>query len=107
MNCPKCSGTLVPTKIRDTEIDRCPTCRGIWLDANELQTLLALSPDELRPIRGGKLQDDVNRRKAKCPRDQADLIRVCSAMKPDIILDSCPNCRGIWLDGGELDTLLP
>jgi Zn-finger nucleic acid-binding protein len=78
----------------------------LWFDEHELQTLLELSPSELRPIRGGKLQDDANRLNAKCPRDQAELMRVCSAMAPDIIVDACPKCRGIWLDGGELDRIL-
>ena len=107
MNCPKCNRPLEATRIRGTEVDHCSKCRGIWFDERELSNLLELSPTELRPIRGGKVQDDVNRIKAKCPRDQAVLMRVSSALKPGIIVDSCPDCRGIWLDGGELDSLLP
>jgi Zn-finger nucleic acid-binding protein len=107
MNCPKCDGTLAETEIRGTKVDRCPQCRGVWFDEHELETLLELSPAELRPIRGGKMEDSVNRHRASCPRDRTDMTRVRSAMKPNIVVDSCPKCRGIWLDGGELDKLLP
>ena len=106
MLCPRCNKTLTSTEICGTEVDQCPTCRGIWFDRHELQTLLELSPADLRPIGGGKLRDDVNRRRAMCPRDQAELIRVRSALHIDVVVDSCPRCGGIWLDGGELDRLL-
>ena len=107
MYCPKCkTEQLAPTNVHGTEVDRCPNCRGVWFDERELQRLLDLSPADLRPIRGGRLHDDVNRQKAKCPRDGSNLTRVCSAIKPQIIVDSCPNCHGIWFDGGELDQLL-
>jgi uncharacterized protein len=26
--------------------------------------------------------------------------------RPGIEIDYCPNCRGVWLDRGELDTIL-
>jgi Zn-finger nucleic acid-binding protein len=25
--------------------------------------------------------------------------------KEDVVIDICPNCRGVWLDAGELDKL--
>ena len=106
MQCPKCNEPLALTELRGIEVDRCSICRGVWFDQKELASLLQLSPAELGPIRGGKLEDDVNRQKAKCPRDHSDLTRVFSASNPDVIVDTCPKCLGIWLDGGELDRLL-
>lgn len=41
MHCPKCGHSLVMEKYGDVEIDVCPSCKGIWLDANELETILA------------------------------------------------------------------
>ena len=106
MQCPKCKEPLASAELHGIEVDRCSICRGVWFDQSELQSLLQLSPAELRPIRGGKQKDDANRQKAKCPRDHSDLMRVCSAANPGVIVDTCPECRGIWLDGGELDRLL-
>ena len=41
MHCPKCGQELAAEKYGSVEIDLCPSCRGLWLDANELETILA------------------------------------------------------------------
>jgi hypothetical protein len=41
MHCPKCGHTLSTQHYGKVEIDVCPSCRGLWLDANELETILA------------------------------------------------------------------
>jgi hypothetical protein len=42
MHCPKCGQTLmVENYAGAVEIDVCPGCRGLWLDANELESILA------------------------------------------------------------------
>ena len=41
MRCPKCGQNLLAEKYGgEVEIDVCPGCRGLWLDANELETIL-------------------------------------------------------------------
>lgn len=40
--CPDCPNqTLVARHIRETEIDTCPRCEGVWLDFGEIKALLA------------------------------------------------------------------
>jgi len=39
MQCPRCNGILIETKIEDVKIDRCSSCMGVWLDAGELEQL--------------------------------------------------------------------
>ena len=41
MKCPKCGGSLQTELFHGVQIDRCPDCHGVWLDANEVDTLLA------------------------------------------------------------------
>ena len=41
MHCPKCGQKLATDHYGPVEIDVCPSCRGLWLDANELETILA------------------------------------------------------------------
>jgi len=41
MRCPKCGHQLSTQHHGAVEIDVCPSCRGLWLDANELETILA------------------------------------------------------------------
>jgi Zn-finger nucleic acid-binding protein len=39
----------------------------------------------------------------KCPIDGADLVM---SERHGIEIDYCPQCRGVWLDRGELDKIL-
>jgi hypothetical protein len=41
MHCPKCGQKLATEAYGSVEIDLCPSCRGLWLDANELETIVA------------------------------------------------------------------
>jgi len=39
MRCPKDGDTLVARQQREVTVEECPTCRGMWLDRGELETL--------------------------------------------------------------------
>ena len=39
----------------------------------------------------------------RCPACESRLIEVERA---DVLIDACPECRGVWLDRGELDKIL-
>ena len=39
----------------------------------------------------------------KCPNDQTTLV---IAERQNIEIDYCPECRGVWLDRGELDKMI-
>ena len=39
----------------------------------------------------------------KCPIDSVDLLM---SYRQGIEIDYCPNCRGVWLDRGELDKMI-
>ena len=41
MKCPKCGGDLVTEEYHTIQIDRCPDCDGMWLDAGEVDLLVA------------------------------------------------------------------
>jgi Zn-finger nucleic acid-binding protein len=105
MNCPKCEGReLIPIRVADSEVDRCQNCGGAWFDARELSALLHEEPSSLKPLSGGK-ERGFDARRGKCPRDGQELLRVYSARDRVTVLDTCPDCGGIWLDAGEFDAL--
>ena len=39
----------------------------------------------------------------KCPVDQADLLMTA---REGVEIDYCPQCRGVWMDRGELDKII-
>jgi len=40
MKCPKCGGSLQTETLQGIQVDRCPDCQGIWLDHDEVATLM-------------------------------------------------------------------
>jgi len=40
MHCPKCGQKLSTERCGAVEIDVCPSCKGVWLDAGELGTIV-------------------------------------------------------------------
>ena len=38
MKCPKCGMELIEIEYKKIKIDKCSECKGIWLDAGELET---------------------------------------------------------------------
>lgn len=41
MHCPKCGHDLDPEQYGNVEVDVCPCCKGLWLDAQELDAIIA------------------------------------------------------------------
>lgn len=39
--CPRCDGRLHEAAFDDVRIDRCDKCHGVWLDAGELEHIIA------------------------------------------------------------------
>lgn len=40
MHCPKCGQQLTTEAYSNVEVDVCPSCKGVWLDARELETIV-------------------------------------------------------------------
>ena len=39
----------------------------------------------------------------ECPIDKTEMRKV---NKEGVVVDICPNCKGVWLDRGELDKII-
>jgi Zn-finger nucleic acid-binding protein len=110
MKCPKCGGVLNPQEIGDVVVDQCEVCHGIWLDMGELPAVIAFH----RQNEGSPLLVDVpiaatsNEIAGPCPRcgGEGNMTRVTNLEDSSLVMDSCPICYGIWLDGGELQRLM-
>jgi len=40
MHCPKCGSELITVSLHAVEVDKCPSCSGVWLDVGELDQIL-------------------------------------------------------------------
>lgn len=83
---------MKPVLARGIELDRCPTCGGLWFDFGELSRV-ARREAALELIGGHS-----SRRCAFCR------ISLEPALLPGAIpVETCTACRGIYLDAGELE----
>ena len=120
--CPICQVNLDRRKSKGIEVDVCPQCKGLWLDAGEFDPLVG---ERFRgePVEGylanesreadtcrycGLLQ--VGSACAKCQRPLAVNCPVDGeAMQvvdfEEMQFDRCPTCRGFWIDGEERQNL--
>jgi len=114
VRCPRCTETRKLTKASygDVEIDQCTECHGIWLDAGELTDLQAwfTSNDQfLEDTRNaGSLPRHDDLLESVCPVDDTQLKGCRLPATEDLdrpVLDICPTCLGIWVDGGEREDL--
>lgn len=113
IHCPNCKGIMDRDELGSFCIDRCPDCGGIWLDAAELDKVVALNKsgaskgvvdrlDVGKRVPGGRTGTRTMR---QCPRDRAALTITDSPTQRHVVYDLCPQCRGIFLDAGELKDL--
>lgn len=103
VKCPKCQVMLneldagIPGK--KLMVDACPDCHGIWLDRGELKKFIGdrKLANYLTKDIGTKTESPL-----VCPR--------CGGLMDyqhaeDVEVDVCLDCRGVWLDAGELAEL--
>ncbi len=86
---------MMEGRLRGTEMDRCSSCRGLWLDGGELAALLG-TPADLPPGEAGR---PTNR---GCPRCGVGLSERRYRRDSEVLVDACAKCGGVFLDAGEL-----
>ncbi len=110
--CPACGDALARYRAYRVEFEGCPRCRGIWLDLEKLRRLkdraadggwhnLRWMDDEIEAIEGaqGVLSD------RKCPKCDDQRMVATTLGDSQVVVDVCPGCRGIWLDGEEFEEI--
>ena len=111
MKCLRCDNTQMEVQVKGKgadiiEIDVCPACKGIWLDAKELSSLDDNFFVNLEEITYEKVVPSGGDAQLKCNRcDNIPMNKVQPSEFKDVVLDICPSCKGFWLDKGELEKM--
>ena len=103
MNCPVCKIPL--HQILSAEgavVDFCDQCKGTWLDGGEV-VYFAVNPAEvLKKLKEKLLNEETSDR--ICPRCEVPMVRG-GFLQPDLVIDHCLRCEGVWFDDRELALL--
>jgi len=114
MLCPRCECALGPSAYHDIVLDPCPECHGVWFDADELDPFLKHQLSERGDIPDARIKrpgtpesaDKLREATRPCPRCHCEMDKFNYAYDSDIFLDRCSDCRGLWVDGDEIQQLL-
>lgn len=104
INCPKCTASMNEIQEPDMTFDVCPDCGGKFYDHNELNQALIGQYGDLEfltvAIADFSSEDNV----IHCPVCTDQKMEKIKLMGFDsLIFDYCPNCKGFFLDEGELN----
>jgi len=105
--CPHDGYRMEKEKVGGVTIDRCANCGSLWLDALELDRLLA-SKDAVKRADLGPYGRKLNRSALGdrcCPRDKSELLPMGDVRQPHVRYFGCSICGGMCLDGGDLTDL--
>ena len=106
MLCPVCKDSMVVLELDQIEIDFCPCCEGIWLDAGELELLLESEEDRTR-LSSMLIEDNsVKEKSYGCPICNKKMNKVFVGEERKIQIDKCKKNHGLWLDKGELKSVI-
>lgn len=110
MNCPRCNKSTASEIIRDVkvslEVDKCTSCGGIWFDKGELAKIDKLVEPTLYEIR--TIPNKKEQLKALyCPScgNHPLMEKAEHSRDNKVLMDYCPQCKGIWLDKNELEAI--
>ena len=106
LTCVKCTSVLDKSTVGGMEVDLCPACGGLWLDQGEMEKLSSAdrgTVDGLRRVLTGGEQAGLSDATAICPACSGKLVEVRLGK---VLIDYCRQCRGVFLDKGELDAAM-
>ena len=110
MKCLRCDSVELEVQPRGEgadviEVDVCPSCRGVWLDASELAKIDDNFFVDIEAMELEKTDASAADGELSCPRcpPGTALDKVRPRGMRSLIVDRCPACQGFWLDRGELE----
>ena len=107
MDCPVCKNAMITLELADVEIDYCTDCSGIWLDAGELELLLADAETAQQLLQSFKIDRHNPENPRKCPICLKKMQKIIVGHeKPRLLIDKCKKGHGLWFDNGELQDII-
>ncbi len=104
--CHECDLDLIEIDLHGQKVDKCQKCEGLFFDKGELESILHLvelyQTIKIDEKDIDSVPEHEHKRIVSCPEHN-------TPMKPldlaGLVIDQCPECKGLWLDDGEISAL--
>jgi Zn-finger nucleic acid-binding protein len=107
MDCPVCKDAMITLELDEVEVDYCLCCKGIWLDAGELEMLLGDCDQAQGVLDSFKSARRCDEKPRKCPICLKKMEKILIGPgRVSTLIDRCRKGHGLWFDGGELQEVL-
>ena len=109
MKCPRDNVEMNHRDLDSVVFEECPQCGGIWIQQEELRKAKDMADPDL-----GWMDFEIWREEDRfqphlseltCPVDNIAMVSIKYG-ETAVLIDYCPQCRGIWLDRGELEKII-
>ncbi len=104
MKCPRDQELLECQHLHEVEFQVCRKCGGLWIEETEFEE--AIGTNDL-PIFVGEAKKPLPERHDPVVCPAGDDHKLLQQEFHGIQIDTCPEHKGIWFDGGELARLVP
>lgn len=106
LECPRDGSTMDENHMGESILDVCGKCGGQFFDTGEMFGAFGMKADPSlwdRDETAGAVREG----KIKCPRcNKMMLMQDVKHESDKVEIDRCGHCGGIWLDKGEVDTIM-
>jgi Zn-finger nucleic acid-binding protein len=106
LQCPRDKSLLAVREVGEAELDVCGKCGGQFFDAGEMFASFGIKADPSywdREETGGTVKNS----DLHCPNCETVLLAQDVKYEAHHVeIDRCGKCSGIWLDKGEVDTIM-
>ena len=104
--CPRDSSSLESRAVGSAEVFVCRKCHGLWISGYDMASLMRSPYESWKLPWVEKYQSGVR------PVEDT-IVCLCAKHSPmetvtrkGVRVDLCPECGGLWFDGGELEELI-
>jgi Zn-finger nucleic acid-binding protein len=98
---------MITLELAEVEIDYCTGCKGVWLDAGELEMLLEDNGKAKKLISSFDKDTSSGEKARQCPICDKKMEKIVVGHdKPTLLIDRCAKGDGLWFDSGELNSII-
>jgi Zn-finger nucleic acid-binding protein len=103
--CPVCQSNLEAKTVADASVDVCPRCGGVFFDQDELAAAKRSGLAKLDAEIECREKVEEPKGPKLCPKCRVGMDAYRYQYTSNIVLDTCPDCGGVWVDDGELSRM--